>query len=359
MDRRSMLKNAGIAGVLAAAAAPAVHAQPALRWRIASSFPKSLDTIYGAAEVFAQSVKAQTGGKFDITVHQAGELMPAFNVVDGVQNGSVEVAHTAPYYFFGKNEVFAIGGAIPFGMNSRQLTSWMVDGNGGKLMSEFYAKYNIVPLSCGNTGAQMGGWFRKEVKTTDDIKGLKFRVGGFAGKVLEKLGAVPQNIPAGEIYQSLEKGTIDAAEWIGPYDDLKLGLNKVAPFYYYPGWWEGSLNLSLYINDKAFNSLSNEYKAIVRAAAMEAHVTCQARYDARNPAALKQLVAAKAKALPFPQQVLEASFKAAMELYQSLDSSNPDWKKVYADYRNFQRDQVLWFRFAEGRFDNFMSTQKL
>lgn len=359
MDRRSMLKNAGIAGVLAAAAAPAVHAQPALRWRIASSFPKSLDTIYGAADVFAQSVKAQTGGKFEITVHQAGELMPAFNVVDGVQNGSVEVAHTAPYYFFGKNEVFAIGGAIPFGMNSRQLTSWMVDGNGAKLMAEFYAKYNIVPFSCGNTGAQMGGWFRKEIKTPEDIKGLKFRVGGFAGKVLEKLGAVPQNIPAGEIYQSLEKGTIDAAEWIGPYDDLKLGLNKVAPFYYYPGWWEGSLNLSLYINDKAFNSLNNEYKAIVRAAAMEAHVTCQARYDARNPAALKQLVAAKAKVLPFPQSVMDASFKATMELYQSLDASNPDWKKVYADYRNFQRDQVLWFRFAEGRFDNFMSSQKL
>ena len=359
MDRRSMLKNAGIAGVLAAAAAPAVHAQPTLRWRIASSFPKSLDTIYGAAEVFAQSVKAQTGGKFDISVHQAGELMPAFNVVDGVQNGSVEVAHTAPYYFFGKNEVFAIGGAIPFGMNSRQLTSWMVDGNGAKLMAEFYAKYNIVPLSCGNTGAQMGGWFRKEVKSVDDIKGLKFRVGGFAGRVLEKLGAVPQNIPAGEIYQSLEKGTIDAAEWIGPYDDLKLGLNKVAPYYYYPGWWEGSLNLSLYINDKAFNSLTPEYKAIVRAAAMEAHVTCQARYDARNPAALKQLVAAKAKVLPFPQQVMDASFKAAMELYSELDANNPDWKKIYADYRNFQRDQVLWFRFAEGRFDNFMSTQKL
>ena len=359
MDRRSVLKNAGIAGVLAAAAAPAVHAQPALRWRIASSFPKSLDTIYGAAEVFAQAVKSMTGGKFDVTVHQAGELMPAFNVVDGVQSGSVEVAHTAPYYFFGKNEVFAIGGAIPFGMNSRQLTSWMVDGNGGKLMNEFYAKYNIVPFICGNTGAQMGGWFRKEVKTTEDIKGLKFRVGGFAGRVLEKLGAVPQNIPAGEIYQSLEKGTIDAAEWIGPYDDLKLGLNKVAPFYYYPGWWEGSLNLSLYINDKAFNSLSNEYKAIVKAAAYEAHVTCQGRYDARNPGALKQLVAAGAKVLPFPQQVMDASFKAAMEVYGGLDSSNPDWKKIYADYRNFQRDQVLWFRFAEGRYDNFMSSQKL
>ena len=205
----------------------------------------------------------------------------------------------------------------------------------------------------------MGGWFRKEIKSLDDLKGLKFRAGGFAGKVLERLGVVPQNIPAGEIYQSLEKGTIDAAEWIGPYDDLKLGLNKVAPFYYYPGWWEGSLHLSFYINDKAFNSLSNENKAIVRAAALEAHVTTQAKYDTFNPGALKQLVAAKAKVLPFPQQVMDASFKAAMELYHELDASNPDWKKVYADYRNFQRDQVLWSRFAESRFDNFMMGQKL
>lgn len=359
MDRRSILKNAGIAGVLAAGAAPAVHAQPVVRWRIASSFPKSLDTIYGSAEVFARAVKEMSGGKFEVTVHAAGELMPAFGVVDGVQNGTVEAAHTAPYYFFGKNEAFAIGGAIPFGMNSRQLTAWMVDGNGRKLMREFYAKYNIVNFLGGNTGAQMGGWFRKEVKSPADISGLKFRVGGFAGRVIERMGGVPQNIPAGEIYQSLEKGTIDAAEWIGPYDDLKLGLNKVAPFYYYPGWWEGSLNLEFYVNQKALAALTPEQRAIVEAATHEAHVVTQARYDARNPGALKQLVAAKARVLPFPQTVMDASFKATMELYGELDKSNPEWKKIYADYRNFQRDQILWFRFAESRFDNYMATQKL
>ncbi len=359
MDRRSILKNAGIAGVLAAAAAPSVHAQPVVRWRIASSFPKSLDTIYGSAEVFARAIKEMSGGKFEVTVHAAGELMPAFGVVDGVQNGTVEMAHTAPYYFFGKNEAFAIGGAIPFGMNSRQLTAWMVDGNGQKLMREFYAKYNIVNYLGGNTGAQMGGWFRKEVKSPADIKGLKFRVGGFAGRVIERLGGVPQNIPAGEIYQSLEKGTIDAAEWIGPYDDLKLGLNKVAPFYYYPGWWEGSLNLEFYVNQKALASLTPEQRGMIQAASNEAHVVTQARYDARNPGALKQLVAAKAKVLPFPQTVMDASFKATMELYAELDKSNPEWKKIYADYRNFQRDQILWFRFAESRFDNYMASQKL
>ncbi|MNZ96812.1 Alpha-keto acid-binding periplasmic protein TakP precursor [compost metagenome] len=205
----------------------------------------------------------------------------------------------------------------------------------------------------------MGGWFRKEVKSPADIKGLKFRVGGFAGRVIERMGGVPQNIPGGEIYQSLEKGTIDAAEWIGPYDDLKLGFNKVAPYYYYPGWWEGSLNLEFYVNQKALAALTPEQRAIVQAAAHEAHVVTQGRYDARNPGALKQLVAAKAKVLPFPQSVMDASFKASMELYAELDKSNPEWKKIYADYRNFQRDQILWSRFAESRFDNYMASQKL
>ena len=184
-----------------------------------------------------------SGGKFEISTHAAGELMPAFGVVDGVQQGSIEMAQTAPYYFFGKDETFALGCAIPFGLNSRQMTAWMYEGNGLKLMREFYAKYNIINFPAGNTGAQMGGWFRKEIKSTQDLKGLKFRIGGFAGKVIERMGGVPQNLPGGEIYTGLEKGTIDAAEWVGPYDDQKLGFYKVAPFYYYPGWWEGGTQL--------------------------------------------------------------------------------------------------------------------
>jgi TRAP-type mannitol/chloroaromatic compound transport system substrate-binding protein len=284
LDRRSLIKNAGIAGVLAAGIAPAVHAQATIRWRLASSFPKPLDTIYGGAEVFAKKVSDMTGGKFQISVHAAGELMPAFGVVDGVQQGTVEMAHTVPYYFFGKNEAFAIGAAIPFGMNSRQMSAWMYEGNGRKLMNEFYAKYNIVSFPGGNTGTQMGGWFRKEIKTVADLKGLKFRIGGFAGKVVEKLGVVPQNLPGGEIYQALEKGTLDAAEWVGPYDDQKLGFNKVAPFYYYPGWWEGGPEVDFFINNKALDALPAEYKAIVEAAASHAHIDMQAKYDARNPA---------------------------------------------------------------------------
>jgi TRAP-type mannitol/chloroaromatic compound transport system substrate-binding protein len=359
MDRRSIIKNAGIAGILAAGAAPAVHAQAAIRWRLASSFPKSLDTIHGAADTFAKAVKNMSGGKFEVSVHAPGEIMPAFGVVDGVQQGSVEVAHTAPYYFFGKDETFALGCAIPFGLNSRQMTAWMYEGNGLKLMREFYAKYNMINFPGGNTGAQMGGWFRKEVKSLKDLKGLKFRIGGFGGKVLERLGVVPQNIPGGDIYPALEKGTIDSAEWVGPYDDLKLGFNKVAPYYYYPGFWEGGPELDFFINDKAFNALSPENKAIVEAACAQAHSDMQAKYDARNPAALKQLVGSGAKLREFPKDVMAASFKEAMAFYEEISAKNENWKKVYADYSKFRADSNLWFRFTEAKFDSFMQAQKL
>ena len=359
MQRRSFVHGAGLAGVLAAGVAPAVHAQAAIRWRLASSFPKSLDTIYGAAEVFAKQVRAMSGGKFEISVHAAGELMPALGVVDGVQQGSIECAHTAPYYFFGKNEAFGLGCAIPFGLNSRQMTAWMFEGNGMKLMREFYSGYNMINFPGGNTGAQMGGWFRKEIKSMKDIKGLKFRIGGFGGKVIERLGGIPQNIPGGEIYPALEKGTIDAAEWVGPYDDQKLGFSKVAPFYYYPGWWEGGPELDFFINQKAWDSLSAENKAIVESASAHAHVVMQARYDALNPGALKQLVGAGTKLRPFPADMMGEAFKAAMGLYDELSTKNEAWKKIYADYSKFRTEQNLWFRFTEATFDRFMQSQKL
>ncbi len=359
MDRRSIIKNAGIAGVLAAGVAPAVHAQAAIRWRLSSSFPKALDTIYGAAEVFAKQLKAMSGGKFEVSVHAAGEITPPFGVLDAVQQGSIDICHTAPYYFHGKDEAFAIGTAIPFGLNSRQLTAWFYEGNGLKLMREFYAKYNIVNFPGGNTGAQMGGWYRKEIKSVKDIKGMKMRIGGFAGRVLERMGGVPQNIPGGEIYAALEKGTIDAVEWVGPYDDQKLGFNKVAPFYYYPGWWEGGAQLDFFINNKAFEALSPEYKAMVEAAASHAHVEMQARYDARNPIALKQLVGAGTKLRPFPKDVMETAYKESQALYAELNTKNENWKKIYADYSKFQADQNMWFKVTEMRFDSFMQAQKL
>jgi TRAP-type mannitol/chloroaromatic compound transport system substrate-binding protein len=359
MDRRSIIKNAGIAGILAAGAAPAVHAQTTLRWRMASSFPKSLDTLFGAEETFAKKVGEMSGGKFTISNHAAGELMPAFGVIDALKDGTVEMAHTAAYYFFGKDDAFALSCAIPFGLNSRQMTAWMYQGNGLKLTREFYANYNIMNFPGGNTGAQMGGWYRKQIKSVADMKGLKFRVGGFAGKVMERMGVVPQNIPAGEIYQALEKGTLDAAEWIGPYDDQKLGFNKVAPFYHYPAWWEGGPQLEFFINTKAFQSLSSENKAIVEVAAAYAHQEVQAKYDARNPAALKQLVASGTKVLPFSKDIMDLAFKESMALYSEISAKNPAWKKIYEDLATFRRDQNLWFRFTEARFDSYMQSQKL
>ncbi|GAB3191438.1 TRAP transporter substrate-binding protein [Hydrogenophaga aquatica] len=359
MDRRSLIKNAGVAGILAAGAAPAVHAQAQVRWRLASSFPKALDTIYGAAEVFAKHVNAMSGGKFQVTVHPAGELVPAFGVVDAIQQGTIEAAHTAPYYFFGKDDTFALDTAIPFGLNSRQMTAWQYEGNGIKLFREFYSQYNIVNFPMGNTGAQMGGWFRKEIKGVADLKGLKMRLGGFVGKIHGALGGVPQSIPAGEIYQALEKGTIDAAEWVGPYDDQKLGFNKVAKNYYYPGWWEGGPQLTLYCNTAAYNALSAENKAIVECASAIAHTTMQARYDVLNPTALKQLVASGVKIQAFPKTVMDAAFKASNELYADLSAKNPNWKKIYTDYANFRKDANLWFRFTEASFDRYMQSAKL
>ena len=359
MDRRSLITHAGIAGVLAAGIAPAVHAQAAMRWRIASSFPKSLDTLFGVCDVFAKKVSDMTGGKFVISTHAAGELMPAFGVLDGVSNGTVEMANTAPYYFFGKDPTYALDCAIPFGLNSRQMAAWMYEGNGLKLTREFYANVGIVNFPMGNTGAQMGGWYRKEIKSLKDLQGLKFRVGGFGGKVIAPLGVVPQNIPGGEIYQALEKGTIDAAEWVGPYDDLKLGFNKVAPFYYYPGWWEVGPQLSLYVNQKAFEGLSAEYKAIIESAAAFAHIDMQAKYDYKNPAALKTLASQGTKLRPFPKDVMIAAFKSSQQVYSELSASNPAWKKIYTDYANYRREANLWFRFSEASIDSFLQAQKL
>lgn len=361
MQRRSFIRKAtvGAAATAAVVAAPAVHAQAQIRWRLASSFPKALDTIFGASEVFAKMVSDATGGKFTISTHPGGELVPPFGVVDAVQNGTVECAHTAPYYFFGKDEAFSFDCAVPFGLNARQQTAWMYEGNGMKLLREFYAKYNIVNFPMGSTGAQMGGWYRKEIKSLDELKGLKMRISNLAGAIVSRMGVVPQTIPGGEIYTALEKGTIDAVEWVGPYDDEKLGFNKVAPFYYYPGWWEGGPQLSLYVNSKAWDALPADYKAIVTAAASHAHVVMLARYDARNPDALKRLVGGGAQLRPMPRPVMETAFKIGQEIYAELSAKNANWKRIYDDWSKFRSDQVLWFRVAEREFDNFMAVQKL
>jgi TRAP-type mannitol/chloroaromatic compound transport system substrate-binding protein len=358
MKRREFLKAAGLTGVATAAtgvAMPAIaQSMPELKWRCTSSFPKSLDTIYGAAEIFAKAVAEITDNKFQIQVFAAGEIVPGLNAADAVSNGTVEMCHTASYYYVGKDPTYAFGTAVPFGLNSRMQNAWMFFGGGIELMNDFYKKANIYALPCGNTGAQMGGWFRKEIKTAADFNGLKFRIGGYAGRVLQKLGCVPQQIAGGDIYPALEKGTIDAAEWVGPYDDEKLGFQKVAQFYYYPGWWEGSAMLHNFINVDKWNALTPTYKSVVRIASEMANTWMQSKYDAVNPAALKRLVAAGTKLTPFSTPVLEACLNAALELYHEVSATNADFKKVYDSMTAFRGDQYLWWQVAEYSNDTFM-----
>ena len=354
MKRREFLKSAGVGAAVVAVAAPAIaQSAPELKWRLTSSFPKSLDTIYGAAEVFSKAVAEATDNKFQIQVFAAGEIVPGLSAADAVQTGTVEMCHTASYYYFGKDPTFAFGTAVPFGLNTRMQNSWMFFGGAMDLMNDFYKKFNIYAIPAGNTGAQMGGWFRKEIKDVGDLNGLKMRIGGFAGTVMQRLGAVPQQIAGGEIYPALEKGTIDAAEWVGPYDDEKLGFYKVAKYYYYPGWWEGSAMLHNFFNIDKWNALPAGYKSILRSASAVANEWMVAKYDAANPAALRRLVAGGAEMKPFSQPVLEACYKASNDIYAETSAKNPEFKKVYDSMAAFRGDEYLWWQVAEYTFDTF------
>ncbi len=360
MRRRKFLRTAGVGAAAAAStatlAAPAIaQSMPELKWRMVSSFPKALDTIFGSSELFTKCVAEATDNKFQIRLFAAGELVPGLQVADAVQNGTVEMGHTASYYYVGKDPTFALDTAVPFGLNARQQDAWMNSGGGRELLADFFKDYSIHAIPCGNTGGQMGGWYRKEIKSVDDLKGLKMRTSGFAGEVLSKLGVVPQQIAGGEIYPALEKGAIDAAEWVGPYDDQKLGFNKVAPFYYYPGWWEAGPQLSAYLNLAHWGELPKSYQTIVETAAAKAHTTMIAKYDAQNPKALRELVGAGTKLMPFPTSVLEACYNAANEVYADTMAKNPRFKKIYESWKQFRADEVLWFRVVENSLDNFMA----
>ncbi len=360
-QRRQFLSSAGAGLAAVTSTLPGLSeaqtaALPTIKWRLTSSFPKSLDTIHGGAEMLAKRIASATGGKFQIQVFAAGEIVPGPQALDAVKDGTLECCFTAPYYYFGKDATFAFGTSMPFGMNTRQQNAWMYHGGGLALMREFYKDYNVINFPAGNTGAQMGGWFRKEIKTVADLKGVKFRIAGFAGKILAKLGVVPQQIPGSDIYPALEKGTIDAAEWVGPYDDEKLGLNKIAKYYYYPGWWEGGPQLDLFVNLKQWAALPPEYKSIVEAACAEANIDMTAKYDALNPVALRRLVSQGVQLRPFSREIMEACYKATVEACEEEAVKNTKFKKIYGSWKAFRDDQILWFRVAEQNFDNFMAT---
>jgi TRAP-type mannitol/chloroaromatic compound transport system substrate-binding protein len=359
VNRRRFLKAATAGAAGAAIAAPAIaETSPKLEWRMVSSFPKSLDTIFGAAEVFASALAEMTDRRFHIQVFAPTEIVPGLSAADAVTSGSVEACHTASYYYWGKDPTFAFGTAVPFGLNYRMQNAWMYEGGGIDLMNAFYQRFNIFGLPGGNTGAQMGGWYRKEINTPQDLRGLKIRIGGLAGAVMSRLGAVPQQIAGGDIYPALEKGTIDAAEWVGPYDDEKLGFSKVARFYYYPGWWEGQAMLSFFFNLEKWNALPKTYQAAIRSASALANTAMMARYDMQNPPALQRLAIGGAEPRPFSEAVLDACFQAANEVYAEISERNADFKKVFEAMKAVRGNDYLWFQLAEATFDTYMMIQQ-
>jgi TRAP-type mannitol/chloroaromatic compound transport system substrate-binding protein len=327
---------------------------------MATSWPKSLDTLYGGAERFAGYVADATDNKFQIECFPAGAIqgVPVLQVTEAVSAGTVELCHTAPYYMTAKDPTFALACAVPFGLNGRMQNAWWREGGGEELINTFYQKHSIFGLPAGNTMAQMGGWFRREITTAEDLKGLRMRIGGFAGDVMKKLGVVPQQLPGGEILAAFEKGAIDAAEWVGPYDDEKLGLHKAARYYYYPGWWEGGAMLHVQVNKEKWDSLTPVYRSILAAAATEAGAFIVARYDAQNPQALKRLVAAGTQLRPFSEATMDVCFRAANEVYAEISGKNESFKKIWDSIKSYRVDQYLWLQVADSSYDNYMIVQQ-
>ena len=365
MKRRQLLDRIAIAAttstILVAcdqtSNSPSVQADslPKIKWRMVTSWPKSLDTIYGGAQTICDRVAAMTGGNFTIEPYAAGEIVPGLEVLDAVQNGTVECGHTASYYYVGKNPALAFGCSVPFGLTAQQQNAWYYHGGGLATMHELYSDFGVINFPAGNTGAQMGGWFKKEVKSLQDLKGLKMRIPGLGGEVMSKLGVNVQVLPGGEIYLALERGAIDAAEWVGPYDDLKLGLNKAASYYYYPGWWEPGPTLEVQINKSQWDKLPVEYQEIFKTAAMEANLNMLSKYDALNREALQTLVDGGTKLTPYPAEILQAAQEAAIDYYESQAAKSPAFKKVYTQWNQFRTAISEWNKINELSFTSFVN----
>lgn len=354
MQRRRFIGSAGLALGAATVAAPAMaQGNPQVRWRMSTGWPKSLDSIYGSVEELCARVGQLTGGRFEVRPYAGGELVPALQAMEAVSNGTVECNHVLASFYIGRETALAFDAGLSFGLNSRQHNAWIQYGGGMELLRKLYRKQDIVNFVCGNVGVQMGGFYRREIKTVDDLRGLKIRIGGIGGMVLSRMGAVPQQIPASDIYSSLEKGTIDAAEWIGPYDDEKLGLHKVAQFYYAPGWWEGSASITSHVNVKAWESLPPAYQAAFEAACNEQTMKMLARYDNNNPDAMRRLIAGGARVAYFPRDVMDAAFRHSEELYKELSEKNPEFAAIFPAWNRYRQSQASWFRIAENALDNY------
>ena len=365
-SRRAFLSHAAAgaagAGLLAACGAdsddtlegaPAVQTGERIRWRCASSFPRGLDAIYGSAERIGELTSALTGGRFEIRAYPAGELVPGLQVMDAVQQGTVQVGQSTSYYYTGKNQALAFDAGVPFGMTARQQDAWLNEGGGLDVVRGVFADFNIITFPGGNTGAQMGGWFRKEVNSPEDLVGLKMRIPGLGGDVMDRMGVTVQVLAGGDIYPALERGAIDATEWVGPYDDEKLGLHQAAQYYYYPGWWEPSASVSFEVNQTAWDSLSADYKAVFEVAAQASARRMLYTYDARNPAALQRLVAGGTQLRPFSDEIMSLARTTIGEILEEYAAADAQYRQVYDHWRNFKEASYRWFGTAELRYAGF------
>ncbi|MDP1963596.1 MAG: TRAP transporter substrate-binding protein DctP [Reyranella sp.] len=352
VTRRQFAPAAASLAALSASPAFGQQTSETVKWRLTSSFPKSLDTLYGAAQTIARVTGEMTDGKFELRAFGAGEIVPGLQVLDAVANGTVECGQTYTGYYIGKNPTFIFDGSVPFGFTPRMHNAWMMFGDGRKLMDEVYDSFNVVALPCGQTGGQMFGWFRKELKTPADFVGLKMRTAGFGGKVMTKLGAVPQQTAGGDIYPALERGTIDACEWVGPYDDEKLGFNKVAKYYYTPGVMELEAVNQLFIGKAAWASLPPRYQAVLKYACNYAMTEMLASYDAKNAVAIARLVAAGTQLSVLNDEIIKALRVALEAVLDEEAAQNEQFKKVLANWRQFRASQHRWFSIADTRAEN-------
>jgi len=354
MNRRRFLTAAAAGAGMSSVAMPAVaQSMPQVKWRLATSWPKSLLTLYGSCEVFAKRVAEATDNRFQLQVFAAGEIVPGLAVLDAVQNQTVEIGSTAAYYYWGKDPALAFGTTVPFGINARQMEAWLVHAGGNDLLQEVFTSFNCHGIPMGNTGAQMGGWFRKEIHKVEDLNGLKFRIAGLAGLIISRLGVVPQMLAPGDIYPALEKGALDAVEWIGPFDDERLGFQKVAKYYYYPAWWEGSANAHTLVNLEKWNELPKSYQAILLAAARDAGNWMTGKYDSSNPPALRRLLAGGVQLRPFSQEIMDACYQVANQVYGEMNAANPRFKRLYDSLVAFRSESYLWWQVAEMGFDGY------
>ena len=334
-------------------------AQPAIRWRMATSWPKSLQILFDSADLFCQKVNRLTGGKFIITPYPAGELAGGLDVLPAVQSGTVECGHTASYYYLCQSKALAFGTTLPFGLNTAQQNAWLYYGGGLSAMQKVYADLGVINFPGGNTGCQMGGWFKREVNTVEDFQGLKIRTPGLGGEILARLGAEIHALAGDEIFEALENGTIDAAEWKNPHADEMLGLNRVAPYYYYPGWWEPGTSYEFQINLEEWRKLPRDYQEIVKAAAADVNDKMLARFNAVNGSVLNKLALSGTKLSPFSQDILNACYQTAFELYDEIASQDTIFKEIYQQWQAFRSEIYQWNRLNEISFADFVMNQAL